>query len=263
MNNLAFVHIINENLGDASCCPKSHFKAFDGCPEVDFRAMPEEMLSPPWTLIVGGGGLLHPGIDVWIHKRAKAQRVILWGVGLNYHDGLPLPPWRDLVKPCELVTIRDAAPASETGVLFCPCPSCLATDFSLARDLPAARDVVVFEHYQRRLKLPFPTRDNLRVPRWGFSQAVAFLASGRRVITNSFHGAYWAALLGRPVLVYQPFSTRFRSGLLFRDFAGTPEEVRAWLTREVLAPPANYLDECRRINRLMFDRVQTILENPA
>jgi len=260
MNNLAFVHIVNENLGDASCCPKRHFKEFDRCPEIDFRLLAVGMASPPWTLIVGGGGLLHPYIDTWIYERAKAQRVILWGVGLNYHDGHPVPPWRAMVKPCALVALRDAEEAPAGGnVSFCPCPSCLAPEFDAARDITPTRDVVCFEHYQNRLVFPYSTRSNFRDKGWQFKDAINFLASGRRVITNSFHGAYWAALLGRPVLVYKPFSTRFRSGLLFRDFANTKEEARDWLTRDVVAPPWNYLPECRAVNRKMFDRVQNIL----
>jgi hypothetical protein len=46
---------------------------------------------------------------------------------------------------------------------------------------------------------------------------------------------------------------------LFRDFANTKEEARDWLTRDVVAPPWNYLPECRAVNRKMFDRVQNIL----
>jgi hypothetical protein len=37
----------------------------------------------------------------------------------------------------------------------------------------------------------------------------AFLGSGRCVLTNSYHGAYWAALLGREVLVFEPWNSKW------------------------------------------------------
>jgi hypothetical protein len=40
-----------------------------------------------------------------------------------------------------------------------------------------------------------------------FNRVAAFLASGETVITNSYHGAYWARLLVRRVVVL-PFSNR-------------------------------------------------------
>lgn len=36
-----------------------------------------------------------------------------------------------------------------------------------------------------------------------------FLASAKVVITNTYHGVYWATLLGKKVLCYKPFSSRF------------------------------------------------------
>ena len=258
MTNVCFAHIINENLGDAFCCPKSHFSEFAGCPQLDFRWLPAEMSKPPWTLVVGGGGMLHPGVDTWIQARSNAQRVILWGIGVNYHDGAPIPAWRECVKNCALVAIRDADECG-SGIRWCPCPSCLAPEFDSARDLTPTQDAVCFEHYQHRMRLPYSTRNNLRDRGWQFKEAITFLASGRRVITNSFHGAYWGALLGRPVLIYKPFSTRFRSGLSHRNFANTEEEVRSWLTRDAVVPSSDYLESCRTANWGIFRHVLSLL----
>jgi hypothetical protein len=260
MNNIAFVHIINENLGDAACCPKRQFSEFRNCPEMDYRRLLGGVNRRPWTLIVGGGGLLHPGIDVWIEERAKAQRVILWGIGLNYHDGFLVPNWRNLISKCALITLRDKSETTIGGPIhYCPCVSCMSPEFDAFRDLKPKHSVVCFEHYQKRLGFSLPTRSNQRRPNWGFAEAIRFLASGRRVITNSFHGGYWAALLGRPVLIYQPFSMRFRSGLRCRDFASKPEEIREWLTEDVADPPRSYLEECRDVNRATYNAVRTLL----
>ena len=38
---------------------------------------------------------------------------------------------------------------------------------------------------------------------------INFLGSAELVITNSYHGAYWATLLKRKVVVMQPFSSKF------------------------------------------------------
>ena len=43
---------------------------------------------------------------------------------------------------------------------------------------------------------------------WGntpFEDVVAFLGSGAVIVTNSYHGAYWATLLGRPTVLWNPW----------------------------------------------------------
>ena len=42
-----------------------------------------------------------------------------------------------------------------------------------------------------------------------FSKTLEFLASGRTVLTTSYHGAYWASLLERPCVVIKPWSSKF------------------------------------------------------
>ena len=42
-----------------------------------------------------------------------------------------------------------------------------------------------------------------------FEEVAGFLASGRVVVTNSYHGAYWTTLLGRPTLLWEPWCSKF------------------------------------------------------
>ncbi len=42
-----------------------------------------------------------------------------------------------------------------------------------------------------------------------FESVIQFLASAEIVVTNTYHGAYWATLLNRKVIVIAPFSNKF------------------------------------------------------
>ena len=40
-------------------------------------------------------------------------------------------------------------------------------------------------------------------------QNISFISSARYVITNTYHGAYWSMLMGKKVILYDLWSTRF------------------------------------------------------
>lgn len=46
---------------------------------------------------------------------------------------------------------------------------------------------------------------------FGIVEVLKFLATGKVVLTNSFHGVYWSMLLKRRPVVFEPNSNRFMS----------------------------------------------------
>jgi hypothetical protein len=220
----------NKNLGDMLCGAKQCFHEFPDAPEMDFR----EVTPGPEPLVVGGGGMIHPGIDHWIHKQAMQRTVFLFGVGVNYHDDRPLSDWQGLVRPCLNAGLRDRdIVRHHDRFQFCPCPTTTAIDWEQWRTRPQMKqDLLVFHHYDHQIGVPFPAK----VPRlpniWRegltLTEMGSYLSKFQRVVTNSYHGALWSALSGCRVVVWKPFARRFRTGLPTHiPIANNSEELEA------------------------------------
>lgn len=73
----------------------------------------------------------------------------------------------------------------------------------------AANDIVIYQH--KRIPIPiegdFPRRLNEGDD---MEAAVRCLASGKLIITNSYHGAYWGTFLGRRFLAVANMSKLYR-----------------------------------------------------
>jgi exopolysaccharide biosynthesis predicted pyruvyltransferase EpsI len=90
------------------------------------------------------------------------------------------------------------------------------------------------------------------------SDVLKHLASGEIVVTTSYHGAYWATLLGRRVIVIKPWSTKF----MHMKHSPVLLDSLDWLRSidQAVAYP-NALEECRAANVAFYDKVVTLLAN--
>jgi hypothetical protein len=243
-----FYHVSRsrENLGDAMCSPQRFFDVFKESPVQDILDIGE----PPKASIVGGGGLLSDVFAPAVSKAASSELSVLWGAGSNVHgeDRFVCPV--DLSK-FTLVGVRDW----KTQFSYVPCPSCLDDVFSTAS--PALHDIVVYSHhtYPIHLLKAAPTMMNNDIS--SLPQVVKFLQSGSVVLTNSFHGAYWAMLLGRRVVLFKPFSSRFYGFKWQPPICTDQKSLFSALKKTVVAD--GYLDECRSINRDFFAKVVSLL----
>ncbi|ACL71571.1 conserved hypothetical protein [Thioalkalivibrio sulfidiphilus HL-EbGr7] len=157
--------------------------------------------------IIGGGGLIGPAFRQ-LEDLIERNDVICigWGLGNNMTDdkrtgyvahGAPLPEYATRFN---LLGIRDVV----EGLRWVPCASCMHPSFR--HDYPVIHDIVVFEHKRIPLNIgPFPRMSNAGSD---IERVIRFLASGDTIITNSYHGAYWAALLNRKCVAI-PFSSKF------------------------------------------------------
>lgn len=197
------MHLINLhasntiNIGDRLCAPSLYF---------DLKAVRRDLAQPDQggsTVILGGGGLMHSSFTGHIERHLKAYKVraIAWGVGTNTH-GVSFAKHPDWVKRCELVGLRD----DTADYSWVPCVSCMDPEFD--RQETPKFEAVVYRHGAAQDNIPdtqaLPTLTNHATK---LSDVVSFLLSGQYVITNTYHGMYWATLLQRQVIVY-PFSSR-------------------------------------------------------
>lgn len=226
-----------ENLGDRVCSPHLYF---DWLKEAKVK-MPDQCV--PGPAIFGGGGLFHPYWDQFIFRSIREnQPTAIWGAGLNYH-GCQEEVFPKELESCSFVGLRHF----KNPWNYVPCVSCMAHEFDTAISSTPSHEVVIYEHRNH------PVQEWKNAPRMNnftgsLSDAVSFLASGQIVVTTSFHGAYWAKLIGRAVGIYKPFSNRF---LAIPGITPVQEETYIGTNGP---PPMLY--ECRMLNIQWSDKLR-------
>lgn len=238
------------NLGDQMAGPGHYFQRMAG-----ERVCEWDIGTPIPThqvrgAIVGGGGLFHSFF--WQRKMngllGLKIPVVAWGVGLNHHGKLDdeFPAW---LKRYNLVGVRDVV----DGWRWVPCVSCLSTAFDVPRRSPA-HELVALEHCEVPLKVDGIPKATMRCA--SMPEILSHIESGGTVITNTYHGVYWSTLMGKPVVVVNPFSsrfTRFRHPPMIADetnWRAKAHEARAY-------PEA--LAECREANARFAREVEGLL----
>ncbi|MBI4660082.1 MAG: hypothetical protein HY735_14675, partial [Verrucomicrobia bacterium] len=155
----------------------------------------------------------------------------------------------------DLIGVRDQG----TPFPYVPCVSCCHPAFDQIKSAPRYEAVI----YEQRLGAvtlngapKWPVLNNRKRPN-EFHAVLDFLASGETVITNSYHGAYWALLLGRKVVIYKAFSTRFHGLKPVAQFCAEHD----WCDKISAAEraPSDYLDECRSLNAAFYQMVCALL----
>jgi len=168
-------------------------------------------------LIYGGGGLIHIPSPTYANgtfgqleelKQIDCHK-IAWGVDVNVHNTNAFDYPVQTMDQFDLVGLRSLTgiTSKDPKVDYAPCPSCKSSLF----DGPAFSNLVhpigIYEH-AAGIKI------DLNSPRFSakgttFNEAIHFIKTCRIIITNSYHAAYWSWLLGRKVVVFKPFSTKF------------------------------------------------------
>jgi hypothetical protein len=199
-------------------------------------------------VVIGGGGLISPqkGFKK-IRWLLKHRTCVIWGAGENWvidvkagylpQADIPLPSY---LKRARLLGLRDY-----TGIYnHVPCASCMHEAFN--RDYEIERRIGFYCH--KRIDLPANGHEMTTNDGNDLEEKLAFLGGCEYVVTNSYHGAYWAALLGRRVACI-PFGSKFyrlNAPVVFTK----PDNLsdQAILGRDYPSTDG-YLEFCRRKNR--------------
>lgn len=139
---------------------------------------------------------------------------IVWGTGHNVQGTTDVPRYPKELRSFDLIGIRDHWGDKWFDVFpdyeWVPCASCMHPGFK--KKYNVTNDIIIFEHKKQLIK----TTDfgNKPIPRFvnsgnNLQQTIELLGSAHAVVTNSYHGAYWATLLGKKVLVANPWSSKF------------------------------------------------------
>lgn len=182
---------------------------------------------------------------------------ILWGAGHNSRDketdsfDIDYP---DYLKRFHLVGLRDW----NSEYRWVPCASCMHPAFT--EDYKIKNEVVWFEHKKKLIDPKF--FDILPAPRMvnsgqNMEQIIEFLGTAETVVTNSYHGVYWATLLNRKVICI-PWGTKFHM------FKHPPVMANEKNWQDKIANGVNYpeaLEECREANKEFANDVKEFLSN--
>lgn len=226
----------SHNVGDAVCSPVDYFD-FGGAVE---RVRPKEPI-PPCDAVIFGGGAIGNNIGK-IAGKAPARVKIAWGLGETRRGSAAAT---SAPAGFDLYGSRDDG---QPGAEWVPCASCMSPLFDERREV---RHEAVFYFNARRLKPAvegLPENHN----EVSFADAVAHLASGSVVVTNSYHGAYWATLLGRRVVVVDVYSSKLRQ---FRHRPAYAEDGNWRKAASFATQYPGALHEARNTNRDFHNRV--------
>jgi hypothetical protein len=252
------------NLGDTLTHPVDYFDwdlTVKKVPLVPFSPAPNVA-----ALIIGGGGITRDprsNMNKWLELRTIVDRtpatvpVVIWGMGINDHGRLDRRYDETLAdlerRPNVLIGLRDSF--YERHV---PCASCMRPEFD--GTFAVQHEVGFYLHHTNDIPFNVAMRgpmmsNQVQGDRLAyFGRVIEFLGSCETVITNSYHGAYWATLLNKRVVVLAPFSNKFvglqHEPVIVKD--------TAWLTRarQDARTYPQALAESRRANRAFYDEVQ-------
>lgn len=229
------------NVGDLACSPAAYFD-FGQAQTLDIQ----QEAPACKRVILGGGQIYRQVVDAVIYRTAQAQTRVVWGVGISARNAADLT--FDILKAsCGPISSRNW---NVPGCVYVPCASAMSPLFD---DVAEPRhEVVIFAHARKSEGMMQPPGIPCRTNHGGtLAETLDFLASGAIVVTNSYHGTYWAMCLGRKVLCL-PFSDKFRQ---FRDnpVFSDPADWFADLNRAEARP--DLLEDARARNRAFYDVV--------
>ena len=211
------------NRGDIASAPSHYFPELRARPlELTGWKRTNENSLASWMsvfnnadlIIVGGGGLLefekHRDSIEFVMANAKAKKVI-WGAG---HNLMSAGSWA-AIKPrykmdysgFDLVGVRDDGHSFD----WVPCASCMSP--ALDKKYAIEKEFVYFVNkglgdFEKYIPAGVDPAEVVFNFDGTTEEIIAELAKGETVVTSSFHGAYWAQLLGRKVIAI-PTSSKF------------------------------------------------------
>ncbi len=240
-----FFCIDPENCGDMTSTPFTYFKTSSLVKKMHIKFLDSETM--PWfkkkKVVLGGGGMFFFNRILTPLVEAKPKVLIGWGIGVNHHfNGVG----GGLVgtNQFDLLGLRDWGLGQE----WVPCASCLSPFFDEYRNAPIKESVVVYDH----AIFPVPVQSFKRMSNQvSMRQAIEHISSAEVVLTSSYHGVYWATLLGKKVVMF-PFSTKF-DHLRYPVYKGSRQDWHEKIRIAKTYPEA--LAECREKNMSFARRV--------
>ena len=242
------------NIGDYWCNPSRYFD-FEQIQsgELLYNKFPIENQA----IVIGGGGLIHKKfsqhIQLLLDKNPRVSA--LWGIGHNFSKKFErkssnpyYPNWLNRVT---LVGIRDWIDGYHDTYL--PCASCLHPAFD--KTYETKHDVVFFTHAFKSKYQYTPGDIWMKNNEKDFDKVIGFLGSANTVVTDSYHGAYWAQLLGKDVRVLS-WSVKFD---YMKHAPSFLSHISEWKTSAPSTITGEFLEESKDLNSKFYQKFLNLL----
>lgn len=246
MSMIAIYRKATDNIGDQLSAPVLYYPFLRESKSIDVAVGEFDLRGK--KVVVGGGGpveIFKPRLRAF--RLNDPEKIVAWGVGTN--DMKHMYPDYSSLKDYDLVGCRDWLSPFQ----WVPCVSCMHKFFDTRCTLEIKHNVVQYLHCTAdKVELGFPSmKNNAR----DFMEVLRFLGSANVVVTNTYHGAYWATLLGKKVVIVNPWSTKFLY-MRHRHVMCDKESVDKAIEKAIRYPEA--LQECRFANTVFADKVQEL-----
>lgn len=231
----------SNNVGDEHCAPALYFNISD---RQDIRSCVTNKDTRFNVAVFGGGAIANTAKNYRKHVKYKA---VLWGVG-NTSRGVFKEPLHGDYSEFTLAGIRDYNVKGMKNVRWVPCPSCMSTLFD--QKIDPTEEYVYYGH-KRMSPLGKMNNDNMN-----FKEVIEYLSSGETVVTSTYHGVYWATLLGKKVIC-KPFGSKF-FGLKHKPLMTNDISINNIKKLKPVQYPDS-LEECRNANKNFWREVKCII----
>ena len=242
----------NTNIGDWYCPP---FRYFPFKPSQVFDILDEQQkyLSED-IIILGGGSLGREFFEKYLNNLKTQDRkytLIAWGVGVD-----------EVIKHKQVLSSKENFELfgtwfdgfDEVGIrcysekqkyLWVPCASCMNPLFFKYREKRPKKKLGIYNH--KRVPLlnksiaDIPSIDNSGN---NLEEKLSFISQHEYILTNTYHGVYWATLMNRKVICIP-----FKSGLF--SFKHPPTYSDGKINEAILEKATSFpnsLEECREKN---------------
>lgn len=249
MYNICFKHICKtNNVGDQFCSPHSYFYFPNKIVE-DIRSNN----TTAHAIIYGGGAIEYIFRRPDFFEKDLANYKIAWGVGYS-RSGMKHPGDITIADGFDMYGRREIG---RIGGEYLPCVSCMSPLFDNRKHTQLSK-IVIYQHESKSkfdlkgLSKEIPVIDNT----YSFEEVINFLSHSEYVVTDSYHGAYWASLLGKKVICIA-YSSKFYA------YKYPPVYARYDNWHEKLADAISYNDEVlfdsRRLNNRFYEQCMDLI----
>lgn len=255
---------IYSNAGDTFCSPFLFydFKKFT-CIKINTHNVDNLKNS---IIIFGGGGLLDTNTklsNIYINVE-KNNKCFHWGTGSNKLN-IENINWKasdneiniedDALSNFIYVGRRDYLNNYLNKHEYVPCVSCKFKYFDYKYEIK--RKVGIVEHmWLHQINLNYP-KINMSLSKYKIEEIIKFMGESEIIITSSYHGMYWATLLGCKVIIKTNWSSKFDT------FKYKPVILSNDLDNDIKLSKnyPNALKECRELNDNFYLKILKYLDS--
>lgn len=194
-------------------------------------------------VIFSGGGLFdnNDGWNSTINSVLdKCRNCYAWGVGINLHTNSTIK------KPIKYnkfkrIGIRDY---NHKTIPYLPCSSCMIPE--LRNKYTIKREYGVLEHIHHKINLDLPKLRNNK----DIKEIIKFIGESKYIITNTYHCLYFSMLMGKKVILFEKFSSKFNS--LRHQPVMYSGNIQEDLKKCKVYP--DFHKECMKLNKDFYDK---------